>query len=611
MIRLAKYIFPFILVFITETSAFAQKIEVQLSARRISIDQHLQVNFVIEGNAKNFQAPAFSDFFVRSGPNTSSSIQIINGQYSQSLTYSYILQAKKTGTLAIEPASVSIGNTEYSSQSVKIEVLQSTQQTQQQQTQQQNKQVPDDTKITSAEDLFLDIELSKSNPYAGEQITVCYKIYTRVPVVNYQINEVPKFTGFWMQELESPQNVRPYEENYKGATYTVARIYKVQLFPQKSGELLIEPLAIEAVVRKQIQNKRRNPFDEFFNDPFFNPFQNQYKTEKYIVKSKALKIQVKPFPTNKPPNFSGLTGSFKLEVNTDQRETKTNEPITLQIKVSGKGNIKMIPPFDLDLPMDIETYEPKEKENISTQGDLISGSKTFDYLLIPRTKGEYRIPSIEFSYFDPLKKSYVELRSEPIDISVKQGKDDPADQSLIPGKRDIELRGKDIRFIRVNNRMPARKKEAFFNSVLYYLLLLSPFLLFFGVLLLRKQISEKLQNEESIRNKKAQKGLRSNLKKAEKHLKNNNKEGFYASLSTALFLYFSNKLNIPASEINKELIAEKLRNKNIEADWIKKIIDDLDHCDLARYAPALADSRLSDFYKSLKINLEKINKKLI
>jgi hypothetical protein len=588
--------FLYLLVF-PLVGLYAQTFRAEVNNNKVAVNESFQIDYTLEGANGNINPPDFKNFTLLSGPSTSSSIQMINGNVSQSITYTYILSAQRKGKFTIDGAIAVVSGRKIKSNAVTIEVSDAPQNNKQQ----RSNQNPN-TNATSAanigDNLFVKISVNKSNPYQGEQIVATAKIYSRVTIADLQISKTPKLTGFWLQDVKLPQSLQVTKETLNGKQYNVATIYKVLLFPQNQGELVIDPLEVETIVRMQVKQNSRSPFDNFFNDPFFggNPF--GYQDVKQKLKSGSVKINVKPYPSTTPANFDNLTGVYTMDVTTDKTKTKTNEPITLRISVKGKGNIKLISPFTLDLPEDIETYEPKVDEKISNTGDILTGSKTFEYLLIPRREGNYKIPPVSLCFFDPDKGKFVTLTSKELNISVAKGSAQYTPPvSSGTDQNAVEYKGKDIIFIHLDNTIFHPIGYYFIKKPVFTILLILPFLLFIIMLLLRKKLNEIMKNTDLLKMKKAHTIANKRLKTARIHLKSNNSKEFYASISAALNGYISDKLNIDIADLNKENIQSELQRKAVNEDTINNLIETLDNCDFIRYAPSQDSSNMSGFYE--------------
>lgn len=578
----------------------AQKLSVQVSSTKVQAGVPFQIAFTINAGPSSFTPPSFKDFDVYSGPNQSQSVQYINGSMSQSFTFSYLIAAKKEGKLVIDPATVVVGGQNIQSNSITIEAVkgnagQNQQQAQQGNIQQQQSQQDDpafSTKVTG-EDLFIRTSISKTKAYLGEQVTVVQKVYSRLELRGFQNVKYPSYNGFWSQQAEGNHNIQLQVENIDGVNYYVGEFSRTYVFPQRSGKLTIEPTELECVVRKQTNKKPRNIFEQFFGT-------GGYEDVSAKAKSKPVSIEIIDLPQkNKPENFSGAVGNFTYKVEARKRSIKANEAFNLKITLSGKGNIKLIDAPKLNLPESFETYDPKINENINNNGG-ISGTKTFDYLIIPREAGEFTISGLNFAYFNPENKDYINIPSPEVTISVSAGdaKSNAGAQVYEKTKQEIKETENDIRYIKKGDFYLQKKDQEFFNSSPHLFLLALSVLLFSGGLFYRSFYLKQNSNITLVNQRKAAKVAKKQLVKVEKFMKENNKEEFYTEVMKALNNYLSHKFDIPFADLSKEKITEKLNYKKITSETQQKLFDTLNQCEFAKYAPSAVSGDLNLVYNN-------------
>lgn len=534
---------------------------------------------------KNFQLPELNKFLILSGPNQSSSVQIINGSVSSSVTYSYILQAREVGTFTIGSATIEADGKQYSSQPFTITVVKGSAKPNQNAA--NNAQAPDNS-VHIGDNLFLRAEVDRTRVYQGEQITVTFKVFTRVRITNYTINKIPNMIGFWSEDIAIPQQVNLVNEMYKGKQYQVGVLKKTALFPTQPGTLEINPL--EIVCQVQVQQRRSNGnqwFDQFFNDPFFNSVQ----TSNVTIKSEPIKVTVLPLPKKDTPrDFQGAVGKFLMEVSLSKSDVKTNEPLSLKATLSGSGNIKVLEAPRLEVPNDFEKYDPKITDNIDRTGPTIHGSKTFEWLLVPRYPGTKHIPPLEFSYFDPSQRKYISLHSKPIDITVEKGSVEPAQFAGTISKEDVKLLNEDIRFIKTEPMAFHRPGEESLSTATIAAITVLPLLAFFGVIAFRQKTLRDSSDLVSFRARKAMKVATKRLQQAKNLLTTNNAEEFYTETSRALWQYVADKLSIDRAELSIDTVTQQLTGKNISPELVAQIKECLETCEFARFAPSSAST---------------------
>jgi hypothetical protein len=415
-------------------------------------------------------------------------------------------------------------------------------------------------------------------------------LYTKVTLVTYSINKLPSFTGFWSEDIPAQQQLQFTRQTIDGVQYLIADLKKVVLYPQRSGTLTLEPMDMEVIARIQVKRNRQS------NDPFDMFFNNTLRDVKHTVKSEPVTINVKELPAASADcNFGGSVGKFNVEYALDKKETKTNEAITLKIKFSGKGNIKLIEAPVVQLPPDIESYDPKINERITVAAGGASGSKSFEYLLIPRKAGQYKIPLDAFCYFDIGKKDYVKINPPELVVNVERGAESGAATVSGTSKEDVRMLNKDIRFIKTS-RLDGGPGKLLFLSPAFYMLQAFPLTALLLILFVRRKQIQQQSNIALMRSRKADSVARKRLKTAKKLLAANEKQKFLDEMFRALWGFVSDRLRIPVSELSRDRIREELTLKNISSDIISLFGETVDACEYARFAPASEDNRLEDIY---------------
>jgi len=613
-----KYVVAAIVILLMITGARTQDLKLTASARSVvSVGDRFQLTYNINANGGQFSGPDIKDFRVLSGPNisTSQSYQVINGKMSASTTVSYIyyLQAFKEGNFEIPAALVEIDGEEISSQAVKIEVVQGRAAQSGSGGQGENAGEQQSEGIAK-DDVFVKAFISNTSPYQGEQVIFTYKIYTaNVPISDIDIENLASFPGFWATNLSSDrQQIEPRQEVINGREYMTGELYKAALFPQKSGEILIEPkkLNCTAQVRTQTNRKARDPFfDSFFDDPFFS---NQFQNVRIEMQSNPIKLNVKPLPIEgKPSGFSGAVGQFNIQASIDNESLMVNDAVTIKLTISGNGNLELINTPEINWPPDFETYEPKITKNIKTSSAGVSGSRTFEFLAIPRSAGEFTVGPIELSYFNPREGKYSKVATRAFNIQVEKG-DQPAGSVTYSGvaQEDIMYLGQDIRYIKTGNYTLSTKGQYLFFSPLYFILLAIPPAILLLVAVLLTSTRKRRSNVALMKNRKATRIARKNLKAANAFLKAQKKEAFYTEVSRALWGYLSDKFNIPLSDLSMDSVRGRLSAKNVTEESIDSFIEVLNKCEFARFAPAESANLMNDIYQEAIMFISRIESEL-
>lgn len=583
---------------------FGQNVQFTGSAKNVvRTGERFNLTYSLNAEGNNFRGPEFKNFQVLTGPNTSqsSSVQIINGKVSRSVdyTFSYVLSAREEGIFEIPEAQVNVDGEIYTSNSVKIQVVKgAAAQPAQQGGSTNNHKSTSGTKNSYSDDVFIKVLTSKRNPKQGEQIIVTYKLYYRINISAPEFSKEPSFKGFWKNDLnQDRKSYVQYTENYNGQQYNVAELKKFALFPQRSGKIVIEgaDAICQAQVKAKTQQKSRDPlFDNFFNDPFFN----RYQTIEIPLSIAPITINVSPLPTtNRPADFNGAVGNFEFKSTIDKTELKANEAINLKFIVNGTGNIELIDKINVVFPPDFEVYDPKISKNINTSNNGVSGSKTFEYLIIPRTAGEFVINPVTFSFFDLRSNTYKSITTPEYNIHVSKG-DGTAANVTYSGinQANIKYIGSDIRHIKTNIPHFTTIGTFFFGSTSFYILLIAPIILFILFIVLLKKELKKRSNIALMRNRKATKVAQKRMKKAHQFLKENNKNDFYVEVSQALWGYLSDKFSIPMANLSMDTVSDSLKKKEVKEETVTQFIETLNNCEFARFAPGDSTSTMEKIY---------------
>lgn len=570
----------------------------------VIVDKPFQLVYTVNATGKDLRVPEINNFEILAGPfeSRSSSYQVVNGKAtsSVSITYTYTLLASKTGTFSISPASIIVGGDKYTTNSVTIKVLPADDPSAGKQSQQPQSSAS--SKAVSDDEVFIRTSISKADIYEQEAVLLTYKLYTLVDVVSVNNKKMPDFQGFLKQDIEQSQNKQFSYENYNGRNYGTVVLYQVLLYPQRSGEIMIDRANFEAIIRVQNRAAVRSIFDDFFDS---------YTNISRTILAPSARINVKALPAGKPAGFSGTVGDFTLSNTISSQKVSTNDAITLKVVISGSGNMKLIKNPDFKFPDGFDVYDPKVVNNFKTTASGISGTKTIEYMVIPRHQGKYNIPSAEFSYFDIQSKSYKTLRTPDYNIEVLKGSgsDNQIVSGNFTGKEDVKQLGKDIRYIIPDNIRFTKTSGFVFGSTLGWLLYLIPLLvsliLFF---IFRKTIRDNA-NIEYVKNKKANKIAVKRLKLAGKLLKEGKKESFYEEVLKAIWTYISDKLSIPVAMLNKGNVETELSSRNVDAELINQLTEILNTCEFARYAPAAGQAEMGNLYDdTVKVisNLEEV-----
>lgn len=571
------------LLLTTMQFALAQvRFEAKVSKKKLGVNERLRVDFEMNKDGDNFTPPSFSGFTVVGGPNQSISNSWINGKRSYAKTFSYFLEPTRRGKFTIRQAIIEIDGQTYKTLPVDVEVTGAV----------DKPKDGDDTDLLASENLHLVAEVSKSDPYLNEAITVVYKLYVspRISVSNWRELDSPKYSDFWSQAIDMKQ-LKIENGEYEGEPYRYVILRKTVLYPQKTGKLDIEPLTLSVSV--DVPTKRRDIFGG-----------RLYSTVNKTVAAGNRVINVKSLPLEgKPEDFSGAVGKFEFKVTTNKIELDATESLDAKVLVSGNGNLKLFDLPKLNVPSGLEQYEPQHNERVRTNLTGMGGNISDTYTLVPQYKGKYPIPPISFSYFDLKTETYKTISSEEIIINVNNGPDGSnivsTSKTEVTNKKAVTQVGNQFRFLKLNANLQLIQKQHFFKSTGYWLSLTAPLLaiplfLFFG-----KKRQDRLSDVSGNRVRKADKLARKYLSEAKKNL--GSQKEFYIAMERALHNYLKAKLHIQTSDMSKERIKRLLKEQDVDNTVSIEFIALLESCEFARYTPSSTSAMQQDYDKASRI----------
>ncbi|WP_347373563.1 BatD family protein [Aequorivita sp. Q41] len=583
------FLLGFVLCSITATAQV--QFDAKVSKKRLGINERMRVDFEMNQDGDNFRPPSFENFKVVGGPNQSISNSWINGKRSFSKTYSYFLAPQTRGKVTIGQATIEVSGETYKTLPVEVEVTAAV-------------DVPKDgsnANYVASENVHLVAEVSNANPYLNEAITVTYKLYVSHDVsITSQWREIdnPKYADFWSQNIDNKNNFKVYEGKYNGENYRYVVLRTTVLYPQKTGKLDIEPLTLDIPI--DVQGNRRDIFGRRLME----------RVNKTISAGNRT-IDVKPLPLEgKPDGFNGAVGNFSFDVTTNKTTLNANESLQLDVKIAGKGNLKLFTAPSLKVPNTLEMYEPEHTENVSTTVGGMQGSITDTYTIIPQFKGTYPINPITFSYFDPKAETYKTITSKEFTLEVENGPISAATASTNSKEtnKQLVLSKDNFKYLKLEANLKPIKQEDFFKSPLFWSLLGGPFLLIPMFILAGKKRRARLSDVEGNKLRRANKLAKKYLSEAKKNI--SNPVAFYESLERALHNYLKAKLNIETSDMEKSGISKMLLERNVEISVVDNFIALLKSCEFARYASSSTATVQQDYSKAVEI-ISNIDKQIV
>lgn len=603
--RLITYTFLFCITL----AAQAENTRFVMSASRaVEMGKQFRLSFTLNERGTNLRLPAGinDNFQILMGPSTgqSTSISTINGRTTREVSYSYtyILRAKKEGSFEVRPASIEVKGKVFESNSLNIQVVKpQSKPAQPQARSSQNQNTGRQSVDLGKDNLFVRVALSKSNVFRGEQIIATVKLYVNpnIPIAGFDEVNLPTYEGFYTQDIEIPQQINFTREVYKDKIYQVGILKKTVLFPQQNGKISIKPFSLGLLVQQQV--KARSFFDDFFST---------HRTVKANVTSSTVNINVKDLPIA-PGNFLGGVGNFNVTSNISHENVTTNDAVTLTVKISGTGNIRLIKNPELTLPSDFEVYDPRSTDNVKTTDLGATGSKTIEYLFQPRFEGDYIIPPVQFAYFNPASGKYVTKLTPEYNLYVTKGSEEQSTTVISSlRKEDVRLIGKDIRFIKQGNPMLRIKGYTFYGTTSFYLIYLISTLLFIVIFIVYRKKAKENANIALVRNKKANSVAKKRLRAASGFMKKNNNEAFHDEILKAFLGYLSDKLGIPLADLNRESAVSKLQERKVTQGIIDDYNDVTEQCEFARYAPSGGSEARLELYKKAENTMSQFEKQI-
>ena len=561
--------------------SFSQvKFEAEVSKAKLGLNENLRVDFKMNKDGDNFSPPSFNGFRVVGGPNQSVSNSWINGVRTFSKTYSYFLTPEKKGNYTIGQASIEIDGDIYKTLPVKVQVTEAV----------ESSLSPGSPSSVVDDDIELSIEISKSNPYLNEPISVEFKLLfnPKINVTNLGEIDNPEFKNFWSQNIKIPR-LEIKSTSYKGQRYNYVTWKKALLFPQKAGDLEILPLTLDVTI--DVPTNRR----DFFGNTIYT------QTSKKVASRKRV-IKVKNFPENgKPESFNGAVGNFDISLNSSKSQLKATESFQLEFKVNGNGNLKLFSLPEIIVPSSLEKYTPEFREKINTSLSGMNGEISNVYTIVPQYQGKYPIPPVEFSFFNPKTEQYVTLYSNESIVDVLDGPTrlseanvqatNPVSNSITSSDQFnfIKLSSD---FIQIDRKNIIDSKKILFTLFLIPIIILVLAIIYFN--LRNKKVSE-----NTLKSRDADLLARQYLNNAKIDM--NNKDSFYASLESALFNFIKSKYLIEREDFSKDRLKSILEKDKISDNIIEDLIDIINSCELARYTPTTAEGMDQDYEKAVKV----------
>lgn len=573
-------------------AAAAQRLVADAPAE-VAVGEQFRLTYTVNTqNVNGFRVGTIpAELEVLMGPSTSSqsSFQMVNGHTSSSssITYTYIICANKAGTYSIPAAHISVGGKTIASNQLRIKVSGTSRQgAQGQQGQGEGGLRPAGSRI-SGSDLFIKVSANKRRVHEQEPILLTYKVYTLVDLTSLKGN-MPDLKGFHTQEVQLPQQKSYKIETVNGRPYRTVTWSQYVMFPQITGKLEIPSITFDGIVIQQ--NRDVDPFEAFFNGG------SGYVEVKKKIKAPGLTIQVDPLPA-RPAGFSGGVGSFTISAQLNKTDIKANNPVTLRVIVSGRGNLKLIKKPEVKFPKDFDTYDAKVTDKTKLTSNGVEGNMVYDFLAVPRNQGKYEIPPIEFVYYDTEANAYKTVKTQAFTLNVAKGSGSASVSDYTGDAADDQL-NKDIRGIKAGDADVHDIGDFFFGSTAYWVAMCVLAAIFVSLFVVFRHRAIANANIDRMRGKKANKVATKRLKKANRLMLDSKASLFYDEVLRALWGYVGDKLSIPVEKLSRENISQRLAGRSVGDETIALFIGALDECEFERYAPGDVKGNMSKTFEA-------------
>ncbi len=581
---------------------------------RVGVGQRMQVQYTLNQKPSSIQLGNIPGFKMVGGPSqsSSSSVSIVNGSMTSSntYTYTYTLEAVSEGTYTLDGAVAVVGGTKYTSNTISVTVQkEAVQQQQQRQSsyydpfedifgsgssrQQQQQNQPKAT--VSADDVLLRTYSSKTNLAKGEAAIVTIKLYTAIDLVSIEDFDVPKLNNFYVEELETDQNLKWSRETINGKTYNAAVLKKYLVFPRVAGKAEIDESNIKCMARVVTG---RHPFWGY-----------TYDNAPVSAKAPAVSLNVSSLPSE-PMGFSGAVGKFNISLTKPNDTVSVNEAVVCKITISGSGNFNTIEAPKISCPKEFEQYEPVVTSKLNPTESGLSGSKTWEFTLVPRYGGNFNLGDVSLVYYDLASKSYKTVSTDPIIINVRKGSGDMASGTIYNSQTGVEvINPEDVRYIHKGSLGLAAAYSPLMLSGLYWALIIGMLVAFVVIVIVLRKNIKKRQDVELMKRQKASKISRKRLKNARKYMQAGNSTDFYKEIITALWGYASDKLSIPTSQLTKDNVMQAFADHNVNEEMSRRFVELIDRCEFAHFVSG-ANSELHTIYDETTEIIEQLEENI-
>ncbi|MEL7530734.1 MAG: BatD family protein [Bacteroidota bacterium] len=584
-----KQLFCLLCMVFTSLGVWGQSFQAFLSSPTVQQGQTFTVTFTAENLEEGeFNAPDFGKLESLGAPKMSQGIQIVNGNVSRSVSYTYYLRSSQKGTFRVGAASYKTPKKTYTTQKLQVKIVAG----QAQKSTPNNRYDPNARKAnvdaaSLAENVFLRAYTNKRKVYQGEQLTLAYKVYTQrgYNIVGASSPEQPDYDGFWIEPIENKES-RYRPDKYQGKDYNSFVIDQMVLIPQKTGKLKIQAFQLQTTIQILVRNQKPQSF--------FDSFFDRYQNVELPLESNELELEVLPLPKRaKPDAFTGAVGTYEMEVSLDTTKAQTGEALTLRVDIKGKGYLKAINLPPIEFPEGFDAFTPKVNDQQSRAGGMITSQKTIEYVLVPRNPGSFELPKVEFAFFDIADGRYKVLKGPQFVVEVDG-------EALGGPEEEIEIgaEGNGGPVFYGINEDPGypRTYNSLAGSAAFWGIWVLPIVLFIGFYFFQEQRQKKAADVTGNKRRNASKEAIKRLAAANTHLKKKDEKAFYDELVRAMYGYVGDKLNLRPSALSRENISEALRAENVAESRVESFTRILDDSEMALFAPMAVAGGMQSMY---------------
>jgi len=561
------------------------RVTARVDRTTVPLGQTVTLTVTAEGTMRQVSAPSLPPLqaFVVQSSGSSTNMSWVNGQMSASKSWSYALVPREVGEFTIGSVEIEFDGDVYRTDPIEVAVVEGGGATPPAATPERRSSGVD----SEGREVFITTSVDRKRAFVDEQITLSFKFYRRINLIDRPRYSAPDLTGFWVEELGDQEE---YYEVVDGLQYRVTEI-KTALFGAKPGSATIGPATLS-------YQEGRSGF------PFFSGGRPRTLT------TRPIEVEILPLPREgRPADFGGAVGSFNVSVRLDSDSIPALSPVTLRIRISGTGNVRTVPaPKIADIP-GFKTYESGTSTEITRKSNSIGGVKVYEHVIVPQASGTLTVPGVSFSYFDPARQEYERASSGDLTLSVTQAAPG-AEPGMIPVPVAISRVGRDIRYIHERGDT-LRPERAPIHARAWFLALQAvPLVGLVGALAVRRRRDRYAEDSGLVRYVKAPGAARRELRDAAARLKSGDRAAACSAVARAVTDFIGGRWGVSARGMTEPELMRVLGSAGADAETVERVRRLLSECDLGRFAGGVdrveGDRLLSEAEECLK-RLERLS----